>query len=56
LLPKAYVHDTEEGELIIAGDVTTDLEHGVSGPQLATLVNATVATGAAFADAVADLP
>ncbi|MEV4629182.1 YbjN domain-containing protein [Micromonospora sp. NPDC049523] len=56
LLPKAYVHDTGEGELIIAGDVTTDLEHGVSAPQLAALINATVATGAAFADAVTNLP
>lgn len=56
LLPKVYVHDTGEGQLIIAGDVTTDLEHGVTGPQLAILINATLATGAAFADAVSALP
>ncbi|MEV0395606.1 YbjN domain-containing protein [Polymorphospora rubra] len=56
LLPKAYVHDTGEGELILAGDVTTDLEHGVAAPQLAVLLNATLATGSAFAAAVDELP
>ena len=56
LLPKAYVHDVGMGELILAGDVTTDLEHGVAAPQLTILVNATLATGAAFAAAVAALP
>lgn len=56
LLPKVYVHDTGEGELILAGDVSTDLEHGVSGAQLAVLVNAAILTGAGFADAVAELP
>ncbi|MEV4757588.1 YbjN domain-containing protein [Micromonospora sp. NPDC049559] len=54
-MPKAYVHDTGEGELILAGDVTTDLEHGVTGSQLAVLVNTTLATGAAFAAAVGSL-
>ncbi|MEV1286957.1 YbjN domain-containing protein [Micromonospora sp. NPDC049679] len=56
VLPKAYVHDTGEGELMLAGDVTTDLEHGVTGAQLAVLINATIATGATFAAAVAALP
>lgn len=57
LLPKAYVHDTGEGELIIAGDVTTDLEHGVFAAQLAVLIRATIATGTALAAAVdTDLP
>jgi hypothetical protein len=55
-LPKAYVHDGADGELVLAGDVTTDLEHGVTGSQLAILVNTTLATGAAFAAAVAALP
>jgi electron transfer flavoprotein alpha/beta subunit len=55
-MPKAYVHDAGEGELVLVGDVTTDLEHGVAGPQLAVMVNATLATGAAFADAVAGMP
>ncbi|MFD0747748.1 YbjN domain-containing protein [Phytohabitans flavus] len=35
LLPKAYVHDTGEGELILAGDITTDLEHGAAAPSSA---------------------
>jgi hypothetical protein len=56
LMPKAYVHDSGEGELVFAGDVTTDLEHGIAGAQLGVLINAAVATGAAFADAVAALP
>ncbi|GAB3145712.1 hypothetical protein GCM10027290_26080 [Micromonospora sonneratiae] len=56
LLPKAYVHDNGDGQLILAGDVTTDLEHGVTGQQLAILVNATVSSGAAFAAAAAALP
>ncbi|WP_318783247.1 type III secretion system chaperone family protein [Plantactinospora soyae] len=56
LLPKAYVQDVGDGELILVGDVTTDLEHGVAAGQLGILVNATLATGAAFAAAVAALP
>jgi hypothetical protein len=56
LLPKAYVQEGGEGELILAGDVTTDLEHGVSAGQLRVLVAATLATGAEFAAAVAALP
>jgi hypothetical protein len=56
LLPKAYVHDLDGGELVLAGDVTTDLEHGVAPAQLAVLVNATLATGVAYAEAVAALP
>ncbi|SCG52642.1 Putative sensory transduction regulator [Micromonospora halophytica] len=56
LLPKAYVHDLGGGELVLAGDVTTDLEHGVAPAQLGVLVDATVATGVAYAEAVAALP
>ncbi|MDG4823682.1 YbjN domain-containing protein [Asanoa sp. WMMD1127] len=56
LMPKAYVHDTGEGELLLAGEVTTDLEYGATAGQLATLVNAAIATGTTFAAAVADLP
>ncbi|MEN3608290.1 YbjN domain-containing protein [Plantactinospora sp. ZYX-F-223] len=56
LLPKAYVLDLGAGELVLAGDVSTDLEHGVAAGQLAVLVNATLASGAAFAAAVAALP
>ncbi|MGI5153347.1 YbjN domain-containing protein [Plantactinospora sp. CA-294935] len=56
LLPKAYVLDLGAGELVLAGDVSTDLEYGVAAGQLAVLVNATLASGAAFAAAVAALP
>ncbi|MFY1633200.1 YbjN domain-containing protein [Solwaraspora sp. WMMB335] len=56
LLPKVYVHDTGQGEILLAGDVSTDLEFGVSGAQLAILVNAAIVTAASFADAVAELP
>lgn len=56
LLPKAYVHDTGEGELLLVGDVSTDLEHGVGAGQLAVLLNAAIMTGAQFADEAAQLP
>ncbi|TWH68940.1 putative sensory transduction regulator [Micromonospora olivasterospora] len=56
LLPKAYVHDPGDGELVLAGDVTTDLAHGVAPAQLDVLVTAIVATGVAYAQAVAALP
>ncbi|MFF3852641.1 YbjN domain-containing protein [Micromonospora sp. NPDC002575] len=56
LLPKAYAHDDGGGELVLAGDVTTDLAHGVAPAQLDVLVTAAVATGVAYAEAVAALP
>ncbi|WP_446219112.1 YbjN domain-containing protein [Micromonospora sp. IBHARD004] len=56
LLPKAYVHELDSGELLLAGDVTTDLEHGVAPVQLDVLIDATVATGVGYAAAVAALP
>ncbi len=56
LLPKAYVRESGSGELILAGEVSTDLRQGVAGPQLAVLVNAALTTGVAFAAAVAALP
>ncbi|MDO3700567.1 YbjN domain-containing protein [Micromonospora sp. C28SCA-DRY-2] len=55
LLPKAYVHDLG-GELALAGDVSTDLAHGVAPAQLAVLLDAAVRTGAGYAEAVAALP
>ena len=55
LLPKAYVHDIGE-ELVLAGDVATDLGHGVAPAQLTVLVDAAIATGVAYAEAVAALP
>lgn len=56
LFPKVYVHDTGEGALILAGEVNTDLEPGVSPSQLAALMAATLATGTRFAEAVEKLP
>ncbi|MFF3865255.1 YbjN domain-containing protein [Micromonospora sp. NPDC001898] len=55
LLPKAYAHD-DGGELVLAGDVTTDLAHGVAPAQLDVLVTAAVTTGVTYAEAVAALP
>ncbi|MEU4568544.1 YbjN domain-containing protein [Micromonospora sp. NPDC023956] len=56
LLPKAYVHEVADGELVLAGDVTTDLAYGVAPVQVEVLVEAAVSTGTAYADAVAALP
>ncbi|MFG1778355.1 YbjN domain-containing protein [Micromonospora sp. NPDC049048] len=55
LLPKAYVHEGE-GELLLAGQVATDLAHGVAPAQLTVLLDAAVQTAVAYADAVAALP
>ncbi|MGI5522784.1 YbjN domain-containing protein [Micromonospora sp. CA-259024] len=55
LLPKAYAHDLGE-ELVLAGDVATDLAHGVAPAQLMVLVDAAITTGVAYAEAVAALP
>ncbi|MGC5050716.1 YbjN domain-containing protein [Micromonospora sp. DT48] len=56
LLPKAYVHDPGDGELVLAGEVSTDLAYGVAPVQVTVLVDAAVRTGAAYAEAVAALP
>lgn len=55
LLPKAYAHDLGD-ELVLAGDVATDLAHGVAPAQLMVLVDAAISTGVAYAEAVAALP
>ncbi|WP_373868440.1 YbjN domain-containing protein [Micromonospora yangpuensis] len=55
LQPRAYVHDLGNGELVLAGDVNTDLAYGVAPVQLAVLVDAAVTTATAYADAVAAL-
>ncbi|MEU7804345.1 YbjN domain-containing protein [Micromonospora arborensis] len=55
LLPKAYAHELGE-ELVLAGDVATDLAHGVAPAQLMVLVDAAITTGVAYAEAVAALP
>ncbi|QOC94859.1 YbjN domain-containing protein [Micromonospora craniellae] len=56
LLPTAYVHDPGVGELVLAGEVTTDLAYGVAPAQVTVLVDAAVRTGVAYAEAVAALP
>ncbi|WP_434743280.1 YbjN domain-containing protein [Micromonospora sp. SH-82] len=56
LLPRAFVHDLGTGELVLAGDVTTDLAYGVAPDQLAVLIDSALTTGVAYADAVAALP
>lgn len=55
LLPKAYAHHLGD-ELVLAGDVATDLTHGVAPAQLMVLVDAAIATGVAYAEAVSALP
>ncbi|MBQ1016313.1 YbjN domain-containing protein [Micromonospora sp. D93] len=55
LLPKAYAHDLGD-ELVLAGDMATDLAHGVAPAQLRILMDAAIATGVAYAEAVAALP
>ncbi|GAB3847623.1 hypothetical protein GCM10029963_29390 [Micromonospora andamanensis] len=56
LLPKAYVHEPDDGELVLAGEVTTDLAYGVAPAQVTVLVDAAVRTGVGYAEAVAALP
>ncbi|MBO4209635.1 YbjN domain-containing protein [Micromonospora echinofusca] len=56
LLPKAYVHRAADGELVLAGDVTTDLAFGATRAQLTVLVHAALATGVEYAAAVTALP
>jgi hypothetical protein len=56
MLPKAYVHEAGDGELILVGEVATDLDHGVAGPQLAALIDVTIGSGVQLAQAVFDLP
>lgn len=52
LLPKAYVHDLGDGQLLVAGEVTIDLERGVSTGQLAVLMQTAISASAALADAL----
>ncbi|MEH1013786.1 YbjN domain-containing protein [Micromonospora sp. CPCC 206060] len=56
LLPKAYVHQSGDGELVLAGDVTTDLAFGATRAQLTVLIHAALATGVEYATAVTALP
>ncbi|QLQ39895.1 YbjN domain-containing protein [Micromonospora robiginosa] len=56
LWPKAYVHVADDGAAQVCGEVTTDLERGVTPHQLDRLVDCGVTTGCQLADAVAELP
>lgn len=56
LLPAAYVHEVTDDGLVIVGEVTVDLEHGVSPGQLEVLVNTIVTAGMLLATAVENLP
>jgi hypothetical protein len=56
LWPKAYVHVADDGSAGIYGEVTTDLERGVTLGQLDQLIACGISTGCALAEAVADLP
>ena len=50
------MHAPGEGTRLLAGEVSTARERGVTGQQLAVLVNAAVSAGASSAEAVAGLP
>ncbi|WNM40505.1 YbjN domain-containing protein [Micromonospora halotolerans] len=56
LWPKAFVHVADDGLAQVCGEVTTDLERGVTPHQLDQLVDCGVTTGCQLAAAVADLP
>lgn len=56
LLPKAYVHELGDGQLLIAGEVITDLEHGVTAGQLTVMIQTAISASAALADALDRLP
>ncbi|KAB1904089.1 YbjN domain-containing protein [Micromonospora tulbaghiae] len=55
LWPKAYVHVADDGSAQVCGEVTTDLERGVTPHQLDRLVDCGVTTGCQLADAVDEL-
>lgn len=56
LLPKAYVHDLGGGQLLVVGEVTTDLERGVTTAQLTVMIQTAISASAALADALDRLP
>lgn len=55
LWPKAYVHVSDDGTAGVYGEVTTDLERGVTFSQLDQLIACGISTGCALAEAVAEL-
>ncbi|HEY3436481.1 MAG TPA: YbjN domain-containing protein [Actinotalea sp.] len=52
--PKAYLR-TEEGQVVVYGEVSVDLEHGVTDQQLAQMVGCGLGTGVQFFAALASL-
>ncbi|MEU2612079.1 YbjN domain-containing protein [Micromonospora sp. NPDC007271] len=56
LWPKAFVHVADDGLAQVLGEVTTDLERGVTPHQLDQLLDCGIATGCQLAAAVGGLP
>lgn len=56
LLPAVHVRDDDAGGLVIVGEVSVDLEHGVAHRQLAAFVDLIVSAGTLLARAVGGLP
>ncbi|MCW3841030.1 YbjN domain-containing protein [Micromonospora yasonensis] len=56
LWPKAFVHVADDGLAQVCGEVTTDLERGVTPHQLDQLIECGVSTGCHLAAAVGGLP
>jgi hypothetical protein len=55
LWPKAFVHVNDDGTARVFGEVTTDLERGVSHAQLDQLIGCGISTGCQLAEAAAGL-
>ena len=55
LWPKAFVHVNDDGTVRVFGEVTTDLERGVSTAQLDQLIGCGISTGCQLAEAAAGL-
>jgi hypothetical protein len=55
LWPKAFVHVNDDGTVRVFGEVTTDLERGVSHTQLDQLIGCGISTGCQLAEAAAGL-
>ncbi|MFR9775481.1 YbjN domain-containing protein [Micromonospora sp. MS34] len=56
LWPKAFVHVADDGLAQVCGEVTTDLERGVTPHQLDQLIDCGVSAGCQLATAVDGLP
>ncbi|MFU8850539.1 YbjN domain-containing protein [Micromonospora sp. SL1-18] len=56
LWPKAFVHVADDGLAQVCGEVTTDLERGVTPHQLDQLIDCGITTGCQLGAAVGRLP